>query len=283
MPKTDVYELVTNRVIEQLETGVIPWARPWHYGPPANLVSRKPYRGINFILLSACEYSSRFWLTFNQAKKLGGYVRSGEQGFPVVFWKFIKKETEELDEDGEHVIKKFPLIRYYMVFNVEQTTLDAPCEDFETVMDAPAAAKRVVENCRPEPVILDSDQAFYSGIPDVIGMPPVSSFYNESGYYETLFHELVHWTGHKSRLNREGIVEPSPFGSDRYSFEELVAELGSAMLQAHVGIEGRLENSVGYIDHWLKVLKRDKTFIIKASSAAQKGCDFILDEDGDDE
>ena len=251
--KNQVYQIVTDKIINMLESGNIPWDKPWVSGTPTNLISKKAYRGINPFLLNMESvdkgYTSQYWLTFNQAKKLKGTVKKGEAGTLIIFWKFIESE----DKNGK--IKSFPILRYYKVFNVEQ------CEGINY-------PKGEVLEFNP----IDSAQKI------VDNMPNKTSFKSIELYYNVLFHELGHSTGHYSRLNRFGEdTYTVQFGSEDYSKEELIAELTSAMLCGTIGIDKQtLNNSAGYIQSWLKVLKGDSNFVISASSLAQKACDYML-------
>lgn len=274
-----VYEIVTDRILEMLEQGTAPWRRPWATIVPRNLVSKKAYRGINVLMLSSSKYASPFWLTYKQAKDLGGNVRKGEKGSMVVFWKWREREVEpDADtESAEGASKQSaPILRYYYVFNVEQ------CEGIKAPeragIPADATAEDVIEKMPARPrVEHGGNQAFYSPTLDYIQMPPRNSFESREAYYRVMFHELTHSTGHPARLNRfENLQALAPFGSTDYSKEELTAEIGSAMLCAETGIEHNLEASAAYVANWLQVLKNDKRMVVFAAARAQKAVDFIL-------
>ena len=278
--KLDVYEMVTNRIIELLEAGTVPWQKPWtETGVPMNLISKRPYRGINLWLLLSLNYERNFYLTWDQLKKVGGSVNKDEHGHVVVFWKNVKKQQEELDTNGN--AKTVPMLRYYKVFNIEQCR-DIPKdlipvlikEELEPMEECEAIIK-TMPDC---PVIKHKeDKAFYHIVEDYINMPKKKSFKTMEAYYSTFFHELVHSTGAEKRLGRKTITEMNEFGSEPYSIEELIAELGSAYLNSYTGILDKgIENSVAYIQGWLAKLKNDKRFIISASGQAQKAVDFIL-------
>jgi antirestriction protein ArdC len=273
--KNDVYQIVTDRIIQLLEAGTVPWHQPWKGGSqwPKNLVSKKTYRGINLFLLNAARYSSPYWLTFKQVQMLGGTVKKGERSFPVVFWKILEEETE-----GEK--KKIPFLRYHRVFNVAQ------CDGI-TVPNAPAPSITFepIERCEqvvsampnPPAIKVNAGRACYSPALDEISMPEANSFESKERYYSTLFHELTHSTGHLSRLNRKGINDPIRFGSDPYSREELVAEMGAAFLCSHCEIGNMtVDQSAGYIQNWLEQLKNDRKLVVHAAAQAQKACDLIL-------
>jgi antirestriction protein ArdC len=271
---TSIYEQVTDRIIDLLEKGTVPWRKPWtvHTGLPRNLITKKPYRGINTFLLHAMKYESPFWLTYRQAVELGGHVRKGEKSCPVVFWKRLEFENAETGEK-----ERIPLLRFYYVFNVAQ------CEGLK---DAPALTVETPSS-KPEEIIAAMPQrpeikhglaaAFYSPSADTVSIPARTRFENDNGYFDTLFHELVHSTGHTSRLNRSTLTESAGFGSNPYCKEELVAEMGAAFLCGLAGIgETVLENSAAYVQNWLKQLQNDKTLIVQAAAQAQKAADFIL-------
>ncbi len=274
-----VYEVITNAIVKKLEQGTIPWHMPWSSEGPQNLISGKPYRGINVFLLGSLGYMSPYWLTFKQAQNLGGHVNKGEKGTPVVFWKTYSKM--EQDETGKHEEVSRFVLRYYRVFNIEQCTLppeEVPQEDPTTKeFDPIPKAETVVEAMPNAPEIThQSQRACYSPLLDVVNMPRPESFDTPENYYSTLFHELTHSTGHESRLNRKGIPDPVRFGSHSYSKEELVAEMGSAFLSGHCGIEDRiLDNSAAYINGWLGRLKNDPKLVVIAAAKAQKSSDYI--------
>lgn len=280
--KLDVYELVTNRIIELLEAGTIPWRQPWtDAGIPMNLISKRPYRGINLWLLLSLNYERNLFLTWEQLKKIGGSVNQGQHGHIVLFWKQVSKKPEELDGSGKP--KQIPMLRYYKVFNIEQ------CRDIpqNLVPELTKEEFNPIERCEaivsgmPDcpPIRHKEQKAFYHIGEDFINMPKKKSFSSPEGYYATLFHELVHSTGAEKRLNRPTVTEMAEFGSDQYSIEELIAELGSAYLCAISGIlDTEMDNSAAYIHAWLTKLQNDKRFVVQASGLAQKVVDYILKE-----
>lgn len=278
LPKVDVYKIVTDRIIELLEQGTVPWQKPWtDAGVPANLLSKRPYRGINFWLLLSLNYERNLFLTWDQLKKIGGSVKQGEHGQVVVFWKTIKK-TDNLEGEDQ---KNVPLLRYYKVFNIAQCK-DIP-EDLVTPLvqkeHDPIAECEAIFNGMPDcpPVKFKEQKAFYDIIGDYINMPKKKSFKTVEGYYSTLFHELVHSSGSEKRLKRPTITEMAEFGSEPYSIEELVAELGAAYLCSFTGIlAAQIKDSTAYIKGWLGKLKDDKRFIIRASGYSQRAVDHIL-------
>ncbi len=271
-----VYEIITDRILDSLSKGVVPWRKPWRSETPKNLVSGKEYRGVNVLLLHAAPFESPHWLTFNQASARGGSVKKGERGTPVVFWKITEKQ-EKRDRRGRP--EKAFLIRYYTVFNVQQ------CEGVSAPPSTPRPSFNPINEC--ERIVLQfgdrpqiengGDRAGYRPSSDTILMPPQSAFLSAPEYYSTLFHELIHSTGSEKRLSRKGVVDRASYASHEYSFEELVAETGAAFLCAQGGIStSTLENSAAYIGHWANALKSDPKMIVNASGQAAKACDLIL-------
>ncbi len=278
-PRASVYEIVTEQVIKQLESGVAPWRKPWHTLPPANLISKKPYRGINVFLLGFSGYGSQYWLTFNQAKQLGGNVRRREHGTKIVFWKCNTRETETAD--GEIEERRSAFLRYYTVFNFEQT------EGLKALLRLPPAfpiesAEEIVAGMPNPPAFEQDSRAAYIPSRDKVTMPFRTAFDSQAEYYSTLFHELTHSTGHAKRLGREGLEKLQPFGSEDYSKEELVAEMGSAMLCGVAGIEqATISNSAAYLRSWINKLKADSRLVVSAARAAQEAADYIRGESKD--
>ena len=278
--KKDIYEMVTNRIIEQLEKGYIPWQKPWtgvHDGA-YNRISNKPYSLLNQMLLSKTgEYAS-----FKQWTELGGHIRKGEKAEIVTFWKI--QQIEEENEDGEKIIKQLPLLRYYNVFHISQVEgVEPKSIDLNELQPIEEAERIKTEYMQREHIkILEkvTDKAFYSPSLDYIQVPCKEQYQHIEEFYSTLFHEMTHSTGHKNRLDREDVKDCMYFGSENYSKEELCAELGSAFLINKLGIASSksFNNSTAYIQSWLRVLKNDKKFIISASSRAEKAVKYILNE-----
>jgi len=277
----DVYQIVTDRIVELLEKGVAPWRKPWNdaetFLPPCNLVSGKEYSGINHFLLNACPYENPYWLTYKQAQERGGHVRKGEKGMPVIFWKMYEKEDAQT-EDGKRVL---PVLRYYTVFNAEQ------CEDIETpdvpkvqtYHQKPIEEAEAVQLAMPNRPVVEfgGGRAYYSPLADTVRVPEINRYQKREEFYSTLFHELGHATGHESRLCRPGVTEAHYFGDPTYSKEELVAEMTAAFLCAHCRIAtATLENSAAYLQGWIKTLKGDKKLAVTAAGQAKKAADYIL-------
>ena len=268
-----VYEIVTERIVAALEAGVIPWRRPWTQTlPPRNLASGKPYRGINVALLSLGDFGSPYWLTYRQATERGGHVRKGEKGSPVVFWKIL-----EDTEDGE---KRAPLLRYYTVFNAEQCEgIEVPQAGRPIGFDPIAEAERILANLptNSAPIRHGGDRACYHPTLDVIDMPARERFTQAAEYYCTTLHELVHSTGHSSRLDRRAVMAAEyPDHATAYGREELVAEMGAAYLCAQAGIlPATLDNSAAYLGGWARTLRGDSRLVVQAAAAAQKAADWL--------
>jgi antirestriction protein ArdC len=277
---TSIYERITSEIVHRLEQGVVPWRQPWGNGGnsfhPRNAVSRMPYRGINPFVLQSAGFSSPWWLTFNQARNWGGYVRRGERGMPVVFWKWVEEDPDGIEDNREP--RKVPLLRYFTVFNVEQCEsiplrVETPSVDFHPIEQC----ERVVNGMPLPPTLTHSDpRAYYHPDLDIANVPLPGCFNTASHYYATLFHELVHSTGHESRLGRFAGRTPSHFGTEEYGKEELVAEMGAAFLCGICGISpATLDNTASYIQCWIRSLKGDSHLAVHAGGAAQRAADFI--------
>lgn len=282
MENINVFQMVTDRVISALETEkCLVWRKPWRTTSdgsslPRNLASKKAYNGINVLLLAMSGFQSPWWVSFKQVKTLGGNVRSGEKGTPIVFWSFVEKEDPKTKK-----IEKYCFAKYYTVFNSEQCDgIDIPAIEPKTLSEIEKLGncEAIVEGFEDCPKIQEKEQqAYYNPTRDLINMPKSQSFESSEQYYSVLYHEMIHSCGHSSRLNRKGIAERNFFASEEYSKEELVAELGSAFLSAISGIELQTkDNSVAYIQGWIKALKGNSRLIIDAAAAAQKSVDYIL-------
>lgn len=277
-PTKDVYGIITERIIEQLEKGTVPWQKPWtSAGIPKNLISGKAYRGVNIIMLASLGFEQNSFLTFKQIQEIGAKVKKDEKGFPVVYWNITEQEQAEPEGESAEAKKSYTL-RYYTVFNIAQ------CENIPDnlleqarIVESNSACEDILTGMQDMPVIRHKEnKAFYNPVDDYINMPKQKSFTSNDAYYATLFHELVHSTGHHSRLGRDTLIQMSEFGWDMYSQEELVAEIGACFLQCLTGITSQFENNTAYIQGWLWKLKNDRRFIYTAASAAQKAVDHIL-------
>ena len=276
-----VYEMVTDRIIKQLESGIIPWEKPWTgvRSGAYNRVSKKSYSLLNQMLLS----KEGEWATFKQWTELGGKIRKGEKSSIVVFWKVLP--VEEVKEDGTKEIKQIPLLKYINLFHISQVEGVEPLKkeelnDIEPIEKAENILKDYWEREQITVEHIKGDKAFYSPIRDYIQLPLFEQFKDANEYYSTAFHESVHSTMSERRCNRaeERKNKLVAFGSEEYSKEELVAEIGSANLMNIIGIETKksFRNSSAYIQNWLSVLKNDVKFIVSASSKAEKAVNYIL-------
>lgn len=276
----DIYTRVTQFIIDKLEQNIIPWQKTWGDGiPPSNYVSKRPYSGINTLLLSCQDFESSYFMTIHQANELGGRVRKGAKGNMVIF----AKTNQDEDEQGEAVISK--VIRQYYVFNVADIEgVDFNLQTNPRNIQRNQTAETLISKMPSVPKFLvQGHHACYNPLTDTVKMPPIADFLTAEDYYCTLFHELIHSTGHYTRLNRPTITDSEiRFGSKDYSLEELVAEIGACFLLKKGGLDTQnaslLDNSVAYIKNWLTVLKNDKRFILEAASKAQKAADYILGE-----
>lgn len=267
----NVYEVITKHVIDQLEEENIPWCKPWS-GSPKNFISGKDYRGINTFLLGCSGFSSPYFMTFNQAKAKGGNVKKGSKGFPVVFYKNWKEENAA-GEDEKHWV-----MRYYRVFNADQIEgIEFPSLETGKPFEPITECEKVANGYTGPEMVTGSPQAYYSPGKDLINMPKRELFNGPEEFYSTLFHEMTHSTGHKDRLDREGIVGRHYFGDCDYSKEELIAEMGAAFLCGHTGIDNRtIENSTAYIKGWVRKFKDHPKMVLQAAAKAQKASDLIL-------
>jgi antirestriction protein ArdC len=280
--KSDTYTVVTERIIEALEAGHIPWSQPWGVDRTNRPLrsTGQPYSGVNVLVLLATAmtrgYSSPWWLTFNQARKLGGCVRKGESGTPVVFYKTVtKKRTADDEEPGA-----YRLLKHYTVFNLDQ--IDGvempeiePLPERDPIQAADEIVHRYIGALNGPRLGHGGNSAYYSPFQDSVTMPLIGQFDSSEHYYSTLFHELAHSTGHESRLARQNWSEAT-FGSESYAREELVAEIAAAFLSGESGVDLAVEHHAGYIQSWLRALRDDKTLVIKAAAAAQKASEHVL-------
>lgn len=285
----NVYEIVTEQILKELEAGVVPWHKPWMAAPGSMPISISGhlYRGINVLLLAMAGRSSNIWMTFKQALEHGGNVKKGEKGTLIVFWKInkFKDDDAEETEDGGKT-KTYAMLRYYKVFNLDQTenvVLPKKLQPIPAGAEVPepdpiAAAEAVITGFKNPPKIsLSGGRAFYVPTLDAVTVPPKKTFDSIEEFYSTMFHELTHSTGHESRLNRSGIVQSTGFGTANYGEEELIAEFGSAFLCGVTGIETKtVKNSAAYIEGWRSKIAADKKLVVMAAARAQKAADLIL-------
>lgn len=266
----NVAEIVTSKIITHLEAGTIPWRKPWRgVNAPRNGATDRPYTGINALLTGCSGYSSPYWFTYDKAQELGGQVREKEKHTPIIFFAKIKKT------DGD----EFSMLRYYRAFNADQ--IDGLAEKFHTTSETitPFTPIESAENMISRStmtgvkVLHDQARAFYSPSLDYINMPKKESFASPGEYYSTLFHEYTHATGHESRLKRE--LKGFHQSRTEYSREELIAEIGAAILCAESGIENTIQNSASYCQSWLKFLQTDSQAVITAASRAEKAVNYF--------
>ena len=286
MKKAEIQERVTQEIIEALETHNSLWSKEWTGGMPASADTKKPYNGINLLILSIKAmvkgYKSNYWITMNQCNKLGGRINKGEKSTLVTYYSPIKFENKE-----EGTEKTVPLLKSYLVWNIEQTSLKDH-EKFKLEenkeIDKTLCSKEIdllLHEANLDVPInhIRQGRAYYTPSLDTITMPEVTQFSNYHAYYSTVLHELTHSTGHKKRLDRD---LKNSFGSNEYAFEELVAEISTMFLLKHYSIDNSSikDNNLSYIKSWLKKLKSDNSFIFKASSLAGKSFNFITEKYG---
>ena len=270
----NLYTRVTAQLIDSLEAGVAPWVRPWSTVAepiPRNGVSRRPYRGINVLLLSlkafTAGYADNRWLTYRQAQALGGQVKRGETGTTVVFY---ERRTFAESDDTSHV-RVVPFVKTFVVFNTAQVdNLPQAQADSAPAWEASASAASLVEQSGAR-VVHGGNVACYQPREDLIRIPAQGQFRDAGSYYATLLHELAHWTGHPARCARE---LGKRFGDNAYAMEELIAEIGAAFLCAHCRIDGALQHA-SYLDHWLRVLRKTPQALLTAAAKAQQLTDFL--------
>jgi antirestriction protein ArdC len=281
--QTEIYQQVTDRIISQLERGVGEWRKGWSSvcsGLPRNVAGRS-YRGVNILLLWAAAhergFDSSLWGTFNQWKNLGGHVNRGEKGTRIVFWRVVTETVRDTKTGEEKEERRF-FCKQFVVFNLAQCAGDK-LERFRTVRPV----REFIDFAPAEEAILATgadirhigNRAFYTLDSDFVQLPPKVAFDSEAAYYSTALHELVHWSGHESRLDR--LDKLARFGDSSYAAEELVAELGAAFLAASLGIPNvPLQDNAAYLRCWLKVLRADNRAIFTASTAASAAADYIL-------
>jgi antirestriction protein ArdC len=271
------YQTITDRILALLAQGTVPWQQPWDsaLGMPRNLFSQHAYRGINLWLLTAMGFPSPFWATFRQVTAAGGSVRKGERGVPVVFWKVYDGPA---DPETGKTAKRF-VLRQYTVFNAAQ--LDGVALPAITVLPHASTplerCAQLVDAMPHRPAIAHGHPcACYRPATDTLHLPLPGCFASPEAYFATVFHELTHATGHRSRLNRWTMADVCLFGDPRYAKEELVAEMGAAYLCGVCSIANlTLANSAAYLQSWMAVVRHDPTLLVHAAAQAQKAADYI--------
>jgi antirestriction protein ArdC len=271
-------EIVTDRILTLMELGEIPWARPWRGDAhaPRNAVSNRSYSGINAFLLTMANYSNNRFVTFKQALELGGNVKKGQHGWPVIYVKQLSVEDKNTGE-----LKEIPFCKHYTIFNVSQ------CENLPEKFNEPVqvADNPVIPTCaevaqnmpnRPE-IVHGFNQAAYCRGTDQVEMPSLDQFNSSEEYYDTVFHELAHATSHQSRIGRFQPGVMNKFGSKEYGKEELIAEITAAALCHEAQIFDKVErNTTAYLQGWIKKIREDKTSLISAARQAERAADYIL-------
>tara|TARA_R110002020_G_scaffold292781_2_gene508159 strand:+ start:382 stop:1413 length:1032 start_codon:yes stop_codon:yes gene_type:complete len=290
---SDIYQKFTDLIIEKLEQGVIPWKQPWHdIGMPANYLTKKPYKGINLWLLLSCNHQYPYYLTFKQANTLGGKIKKGAKAIPICYWNFAFRDKktgkvipqERVAEYDLKLVSRSGFLKEFKVFpieNIEGIEWEFPeIKEAVSLPDNEQCRKIYEEMLRAPELVHNGSSAYYRADTDHITMPERRLFSTVKNYYGVLFHELIHSTGHVSRLDRIGVSEPQQFASEFYSKEELIAEMGAGYLNNLTGImdHSLLDNSAAYIQNWLNELRNDKHLLIEAASKAQKAVDYILNE-----
>lgn len=282
--KTDIYTTVTNKILADMEKGILPWDRSWNGCSSLPLRwTGESYNGINILMLwaaSMCKgYSAPTWMTFNQALELGGAVRKGEKGATVVYAGTLLK-SDDAGQQGDENAQTIHYLKRYTVFNVAQ--IDGLPERFHTAGteqkfrnpdERHAAADQFFTATRAQ-IDTRGTQPAYFPLADRIEMPAFADFKSAEDYYSTLSHELTHWTGHKTRLDRE--LKSHRDNIQDYAKEELIAELGAAFLCAELGISSEpREDHAAYLQNWIQALKNDKKFIFTAASQASRAVDYL--------
>lgn len=279
--KKDMYAIINNMILDKLQQGMPPWKQTWNsFGPARNYLSGKPYRGINALILGNSGFEYPLFMTFLQAKELGGCIKKGSESIPVIYYKKLQIEK---DED----VKSIPFLRYYNVFNidcVEGIRFKLPTRYQNDPIDR---CESIVAGMINKPAIEHGgDEPHYNAMEDKVKIPARGNFTNSEEYYATLFHELSHSSGHRSRLNRESLIKPSLYGSREYCREELIAEIATCFLCGEAGIGNNvIDNSASYIKFWqdrlVHILKDDNKAFVRASAQAQKATDYILNRVGE--
>ena len=276
-----VYELITNKIIEKLNQGVIPWQKPWKgTGLPKNLITKKLYRGINAFMLHMQGYGLPYWLTFRQVKELKGCVKQGEKATPIIYWNWHKAVIHELEEEIE---KLTPFLRYYNVFNIEQCeglNIEIP-EENKSNFNPISECEKVVRSCRIRRLLsMEKHRHIMRQQQMLLTCHAPHSLRTSKNIIAPFTTKIIHSTGHQKRLNRKAVAELDSFklnARKEYSKEELIAEIGASFLYGYTGIENEtIDNSASYIQNWLEKLDNDKKLIIIAAAQAQRAVDYVL-------
>jgi antirestriction protein ArdC len=289
MSNNKVLDPIIDAVIDSLKNGKAPWAKPWAGGAPLpyNVITKKPYRGLNILILGMTRFADPRWGTYKQWAERGCQVKRGEKATAVTFWKFL-----EVNKAGTGAVgiltgqtDTIPICKTYAIFNAEQcdgvpplpVTVDpdrppvSPDETAEGIANAYLTRENI-------PLGFKADGAWYSPLEDRLNVPPIANFIGTGEYYNTLFHEIAHSTGHGTRLKREGVTDPVKFGSHKYAGEELIAEMTASILTATAGLAqpAVTANTIAYLASWAGRISADRGILLKSASGAQKACDFIM-------
>jgi antirestriction protein ArdC len=259
-----LYDEINDRIIEKLKSGVLPWRKSWKYGVPQNYITKRTYKGINYLNLCFEDFPSQYYLTYLQCKDKGGFVNKGAKSKSIIYWKI-----SELENDG--TVKRVPFLRLSNVFNLSQTTLYEGVEEEVGAAPSLTNCQEIIANISDKPIIKNNfNRCYYNQTDDYISIPRMSDFDSDGEYFSSLFHELAHYSGHSKRLNRF---------ADNLSTaeEELVAELTSSYLCAVTGISNNtLDNQTAYLDSWISTMQGDSMFIVRASNHAKKASNWLL-------
>jgi antirestriction protein ArdC len=294
MKYQDICVKVTEQFIEMIEKDeILPWHKPWNGSvlPPTNIISKKLYKGYNSFFLGSTGFSNSYWGTFNQINKMKGKVNKGEKGYPIIFWSdtYQKYAVDNKTGKKEKITVKMdrPLLKYYTIFNMQQTDLEdqfktdaEPQIEFKPLSEVDKVIEQACSLGKVAKIRNGEARAYYSPIDDIINLPEKNLFCSLEEYYCTLFHECVHSTGHKDRLNRltdSSILDDGHRGG--YSKEELVAELGAAFLMRLFGVERKetFYNSAAYLKEWLSALRDNPDWIVWAANRGQQSMKYMLD------
>ncbi len=275
----NIYETVTQRILTQLEAGHVPWHKSWTAGVPKSFTTAKEYRGVNVLMLASSGFTSRYWVTYREALRLGGHVRQGERATPVIYWKWrTQEEMRKLAERTQGNIA--PCVPFgSCVFNLDQVEgVARPEDDVTPDHDRRLTLADTLLTTMPDRPQIEHQHLqtpHYSPLRDCVTLPHLSQFENAEAYYSVLYHELTHASGHPRRLNRFDLAAVDRLQG--YSFEELVAEFGAAFLCAFTGITRPEQQTqhAGYIEGWARVFRGDSRVILRAASAAQRAADYI--------
>ena len=278
----NIYQKITDMIIEKLQKGTIPWAKTWRSSYPKNFVSGLEYKGINIMLLGMQDYDSNYWLTFKQVKDLGGSVKKDEKATLVCFWKPIVKISEHAFDESTADVHF--LLRYYNVFNLNQVNIPDEVIQRKNIISTNTKiteAEDIIKGYKNPPEISINNMIpnpRYMPRLDKIEIQSIDNFNTSDDYYASLYHELSHSTGAKHRLARRGIIDTIQFASENYSKEELISEISASYLCNISGIHKTIDNQSSYIANWLQVLNNDNRMILIAASQAQKAVEHILNK-----